>query len=228
VNLVTDIDRRSEEAIIGFLSAEFPEHGMLAEERPEIVGRSPYRWILDPLDGTTNYAHGYPCVCISLALEYQSEIVWGAVYDPLREELFTAEQHHGATLNERSIRVSATRSVGQALLCTGFPYDIDESADNNIQHFERFARVAQAIRRDGSAALDLCYVACGRFDGYWEMKLSPWDIAAGWLMVTEAGGRATAFAGPPLDLRSGEVLASNGLIHGEMKNVLARSRPAEP
>lgn len=228
MNLVTDVDRRSEVAVISFLNAEFPEHGILAEECQEIAGRSAYRWILDPLDGTTNYAHGYPCVSISLALEYHTEIVWGAVYDPLREELFIAELRCGATLNEKPIKVSSTEALGRALLGTGFPYDIHESADNNIQNFANFAGVAQAIRRDGSAALDLCSVACGRFDGYWEMKLSPWDIAAGCLMVTEAGGSVTAFNGAPLDIRTGEVLASNTLIHNEMMEVLAQARQNAP
>jgi myo-inositol-1(or 4)-monophosphatase len=228
VNLVTDIDRRSEEAVIGFLEAEFPDHGILAEECQEVAGRSDYRWILDPLDGTTNYAHGYPCFSISLALEHHAEIVWGAVYDPLREEMFIAELQGGAFLNEKPIRVSSTEALGRALLGTGFPYDIHESADNNIRNFANFANVVQAIRRDGSAALDLCSVACGRFDGYWEMKLSPWDIAAGGLMVTEAGGTVTAFNGAPLDITTGEILASNTLIHNEMMEVLAQARQNTP
>ncbi len=224
LDLVTDTDCLSEDTIVGFLKREFPEHGILAEERREIQSRSAYRWILDPLDGTTNFAHGYPFFCVSLACELNSEIVWGAVYDPLRDELFTAELQQGAELNGTPLRVSTTDDIGQALLCTGFPYDVQESDDNNLNHFENFIKVCRAIRRDGSAALDLCYVAMGRFDGFWEMKLNPWDIAAGCLLVAESGGTVTNFDGKPCDITTGEVAASNSRIHAEMVRVLSLGR----
>ena len=227
IDLVTETDLRSEEVIVSLLNREFPEHGILAEERSELKSDSTYRWILDPLDGTTNYAHGYPFFCVSLAFEHNCEIVWGVVYDPVREEMFIAETGKGATLNGNSIEVSSTDSLSTGMLCTGFPYDVHESAANNLNHFENFLKIAQAIRRDGSAALDLCYVAMGRFDGYWEMKLNPWDIAAGCLIVAESGGKVTGFNGMYLDMAAGEVLASNSLIHEEMARVLLTGRTVE-
>lgn len=223
IDLVTEIDRLAEKTVAGFLSKELPAYDLLAEEGSGRLSGAPYRWILDPLDGTTNYAHGYPCFCISLALECNGELVWGAVYDPIREELFTAEKGKGAFLNRRSIRVSPTDRLDRAMLCTGFPYDVRESNENNLNFLERFVKTAQAIRRDGSAALDLCYVAAGRFDGFWEMKLKPWDIAAGALIVSEAGGRATGFNNTKLDLDKGEVLASNSRIHDEMAGILMKN-----
>jgi len=224
LDLVTDIDHLSEETIVGFLTREFPKFGILAEERTEVAATAPSRWILDPLDGTTNYAHGYPFFCVSLALEQRNRIVWGAVYDPMREELFTAELGSGAYLNEMPVQVSETDRLDRALLCTGFPYDVHDSADNNLNHFSRFIKTAQAIRRDGAAALDLCYVGAGRFDGFWEMKLKPWDMAAGCLVVTEAGGRVTAFDGMPLDMTRGDVLAANKLLHNDMMHILTQSK----
>jgi len=221
LDLVTDVDHRSEESIVRFLWHQCPEHGILSEERAEIASRSNCRWILDPLDGTTNYAHGYPFFCVSLAFEQDGAVAWGGVYDPLRDELFTAQHGQGARLNDREVKVSQTRDIGSALLCTGFPYDVHESADNNIDAFVRFLKKARAVRRDGSAALDLCYVACGRFDGFWEMKLKPWDIAAGWLIAQEAGGRVTAFDGTASTPAKNDILASNGCIHEDMLNVLA-------
>lgn len=223
LDLVTDVDHCSEDVIVGFLSREFPDHGILAEERSEVSGQSSYRWILDPLDGTTNYAHGYPFFCVSLALEHENKIVWGSVLDPLRDELFTAEMGKGAFLNNTRIKVSSTNILERAFLCTGFPYDIHENPDNNLDHFANFATAAQAIRRDGAAALDLCYVGMGRFDGFWEMQLKPWDIAAGCLVVTEAGGAVTDFNGMQGNMKKGEVLASNALIHQEMINIISRA-----
>jgi len=220
LDLVTDVDHRSEETVVQFLAANCPEHGILTEERVEIASRSGCRWILDPLDGTTNYAHGYPFFCVSLAFEQNGSPAWGGVYDPLRDELFTARYGQGACLNEHEVKISQTRDLGSALLCTGFPYDVHTSAENNIDHFVRFLKKARAVRRDGSAALDLCYVACGRFDGFWEMKLKPWDIAAGWLMVQEAGGRVTGFDGTESTPFRHDILASNGLIHEAMAAVL--------
>lgn len=199
-----------------------PEYDILAEEGGGSDSGSACRWILDPLDGTTNYAHGYPCFCVSLALEYDRKIIWGAVYDPIRDELFSAEKGNGAFLNSKRINVSSTEKLDRAMLCTGFPYDVRKSTDDILNVLEGFLKKAQAIRRDGSAALDLCYVAMGRFDGFWEVKLKPWDIAAGALIVQEAGGCATGFAGEFLDLNKGDVLASNSLIHDEMINIIRK------
>jgi len=224
LDLVTDVDCRSEDIIVSFLNREFPDHGILAEERSEVSAQSLYRWILDPLDGTTNYAHGYPFFCVSLALEHKNKIVWGSVLDPLRDELFTAELGRGAFLNNAGIKVSSTNSLERAFLCTGFPYDVHESPDNNLEHFAKFATTAQAVRRDGAAALDLCYVGMGRFDGFWEIKLKPWDIAAGCLIVAEAGGAATGFNGMPVDMKKGEVVASNALIHTSMVSMLSKTK----
>jgi myo-inositol-1(or 4)-monophosphatase len=220
IDLVTEVDRLSEELIITLIRDRYPDHAILAEEGGKSKGSSPYRWIIDPLDGTTNYAHGYPCFCISIALEEDGEVIYGVVYDPTREELFIAEKEKGATLNGRSISVSRTEKLTHSLLCTGFPYDIREGKETNLDHFQRFMMRSQAVRRDGAAALDLCYVAMGRFDGYWELKLSPWDVAAGNLMVAEAGGTVTDFEGKHFTLSSPKILASNGRIHREMVEVL--------
>jgi myo-inositol-1(or 4)-monophosphatase len=224
INLVTEMDHRAEAAVIKILEKEFPSHSILTEESNGREGSSSYRWILDPLDGTTNYAHGYPFFCVSLALEKDGQIVWGIIYDPLREELFAAEAGRGASVNGRALQVSATRLMQQSFLCTGFPYDMRESTEDNLRYFSRFAKIAQAIRRDGSAALDLCYVAMGRFDGFWEMKLNPWDVAAGGLIVTEAGGRVTNFSGGHFTINGQEILATNGLIHEDMLSVLSKQR----
>ena len=224
INLVTEMDHRAEAAVIEILEKEFPSHSILTEESNGREGSSSYRWILDPLDGTTNYAHGYPFFCVSLALEKDGQIIWGIIYDPLREELFAAEAGRGATVNGRALQVSATRLMHQSFLCTGFPYDMRESTEDNLRYFSRFAKIVQAIRRDGSAALDLCYVAMGRFDGFWEMKLNPWDVAAGGLIVTEAGGRGTDFNGNPFTINGQEILATNGLIHEDMLSVLSKQR----
>jgi myo-inositol-1(or 4)-monophosphatase len=222
INLVTEVDRICEARIIEIITEAFPEHNILTEETPMSEGSSPYRWIIDPLDGTTNYAHGYPCFCTSVALELEGEIVLGAVYDPLLDEFFTAQQGKGAFLNGESIAVSATTRLTEALICTGFPYDLRESPVNNLDHFNNFIMEARAIRRDGSAALDLCYVAAGRFDGFWELKLYPWDVAAGKLLVEEAGGVVTDFGGGGLDIYGKEILATNGRIHEGMIGVLER------
>ncbi|MCX7974183.1 MAG: inositol monophosphatase, partial [Candidatus Aminicenantes bacterium] len=222
VNLVTDADRRSQEMIMTRLTRAFPEHGFLAEEDGHhFSGKSDYRWLIDPLDGTTNFAHSFPIFCISIALERAGEVLIGVVYDPMRQELFRAIKGQGAWLNKRRIRVSRTNSLNRSLLATGFPYDLRESPINNLVHFENFLFRAQAIRRCGAAALDLAYVACGRFDGFWELKLNPWDIAAGSLLVTEAGGQVSDFRGQKFNLTSGEIVASNGLIHSSMIKVIA-------
>jgi myo-inositol-1(or 4)-monophosphatase len=224
INLVTEVDRICEGRIIEIIKETFPEHNILTEETPMPEGSSPYRWIIDPLDGTTNYAHGYPFFCTSIALELEGKIVLGAIYDPLLDEFFTAQHGKGAFLHGERIAVSETERLTEALLCTGFPYDLRESRVNNLDHFNHFIKEARAIRRDGSAALDLCYVAAGRFDGFWELKLNPWDVAAGKLMVEEAGGMVTDFGGGTLDSYGQETLASNGRIHGVMVRVLEREK----
>ena len=220
INIVTDVDLASESLIREAISTYYPRHEILAEEGGLSESGSEYRWIIDPLDGTTNYAHSYPIFCVSIALEWKGEVVLGVVYDPMRDELFTAERRGGATLNNKPIRVSKTGELMQGLLSTGFPYDIKTSRLTNLDHWANFAMNAQALRRDGAAALDLCYVACGRFDGFWELNLSPWDTAAGALVVTEAGGRLSNFSGGEFSNYEREIVASNGLIHDRMIEVL--------
>ena len=223
INLVTEADIAAEELIIERIRSHYPQHGILAEESGEaiLVGgrRSEWKWIIDPLDGTTNYAHGYPCFCVSIALEHDGELTLGVVYDPMRDEMFAAERGQGATLNDRRIRVSSVDELNCAMLCTGFPYNVRERPDF-AREFAKFTMEAQAVRRDGSAALDLAYVACGRFDGFWEDGLNPWDIAAGALLISEARGRITNYQDGPLDIYNEQVLASNGLIHEAMMEVL--------
>jgi myo-inositol-1(or 4)-monophosphatase len=220
INIVTDVDLASEQLIRDQIATYYPRHEVLAEEGGLGERRSEYRWIIDPLDGTTNYAHGYPVFCVSIALEYQGEVILGVVYDPTRDELFTAERGGGASLNRRPIRVSDTRDLLQSLLSTGFPYDIRTSSLTNLDHWANFAMNAQALRRAGAAALDLCYVACGRCDGFWELNLSPWDMAAGALIVTEAGGRVSDFSVGGFSPYKLEIVASNGLIHDRMIEII--------
>ena len=225
INLVTEADIAAENLIIERIRSYYPQHGILAEESGEVVlvsgKRSDWTWIIDPLDGTTNYAHGYPCFCVSIGLEYKGELEIGVVYDPMRDEMFAAERGRGATLNDRRIRVSSVEQLNSAMLCTGFPYNVRERADF-ARDFAKFTMAAQAVRRDGSAALDLAYVACGRFDGFWEDGLSPWDIAAGALLITEARGTVTNFKHEPLDIYNEQILATNGLIHEAMLEVISR------
>jgi myo-inositol-1(or 4)-monophosphatase len=222
VNLVTDVDLAAEELIVSRIHAAFPSHSILAEERPRENRAEDITWVIDPLDGTTNYAHEYPIFSVSIGLEINGEIEWGAVFDPTRDELFSARRGRGATCNGVSLAVSKTPALGRSLLVTGFPYDIQTSDRNNLDNFCAFALHVQGVRRTGSAALDLCYIAAGRFDGYWELKLKPWDCAAGSLIVTEAGGRVTDFRGQPLSIYEGEIVASNSLIHEEMLAVLKK------
>jgi myo-inositol-1(or 4)-monophosphatase len=223
INLVTEVDKISEEMITSKIKALFPDHDILAEEFTDINSGSDFRWIIDPLDGTTNYIHGFPFFCVSLALERLNTMVVGIVYDPILDEMFVAEKGKGAFLNEREIHVSNTHSIVKSLLATGFPYDIQKDNDNNLNYFNKMILKAQAIRRAGSAALDLAYVAAGRFDGFWELKLNPWDIAAGWLLVKEAGGLVTDIGGKDYYLESSSILASNGIIHKEIIDVLKRA-----
>jgi len=221
INLVTEADQRSEEVILSIIKDSYPNHRILAEETGESGNSSSFKWIIDPLDGTTNYAHGYPCFCVSLAIEYEEEVLYGAVYDPVKDELFTAEKGKGAFINGKAIKTSSTKQLDQSLLCTGFPYDVRDDMDSNILNFRTFLMKAQAVRRDGSAALDLCHTAAGRFDGFWEQKLFPWDVAAGGLLVTEAGGKLTNFTGENFSIYDNEIVASNGIIHDQMVDALS-------
>jgi len=220
IDLVTRIDKRSEAAILRVIAGTFPSHGILAEEGGASAGDGEHLWVIDPLDGTTNYSRGFPYFCVSVALARAGRVVVGAVYQPLLGELFTAVRGRGAFLNGRPLLVSAQARLDQAFLATGFPYDIRRSSRNNIENFTRFATRCLAVRRAGAAALDLAYVATGRFDGFWELKLRPWDIAAASLLIEEAGGRVTGASGRPWRLEVRDVVASNGLIHGEMLGVL--------
>jgi myo-inositol-1(or 4)-monophosphatase len=221
IDMVTEMDRRSEELIVELLRSSFPDHAVLAEEGARVGSEADPLWIVDPLDGTTNYAHGYPNFAVSIGLELDDEIIVGVVYDPLRDELFSAVTGEGAFLNGRRLRVSTTGILIRSLLATGFPYDRATSKENNLSQFNRMIMRSQEVRRCGSAALDLCSVAAGRLDGYWELKLKPWDVAAGSLIVREAGGTLTDLSGGPFQVRDDSVVASNGLIHQQMLEVLA-------
>ena len=228
INLVTDADHAAEQCIINHLRAQFPTHGFLAEEQGRVDrSPSPYLWIIDPLDGTTNFAHSYPAYCVSIGLEFHGCCILGVVFDPTRDELFTAVQNGGAYLNGHPLHVSSTTVLNDSLLVTGFAYDIRETARNNLDHFAKFALKTQGLRRTGSAALDLCYVAAGRFDGFWEVRLSPWDMAAGSVIVQEAGGRLSDFRGNTLSIYGQELVASNSHIHHAMLTVL-NDNPASP
>lgn len=221
INLVTEADLASEKLIIERIHTHFPKHSILAEESGDaiVVGDSKWKWIIDPLDGTTNFAHGYPCFCVTLALEHNGEIVVGVTFDPTRNELFAAEKGGGATLNNKPIHVSETENLCDALLVTGFPYNARERADF-AKHFTGFTHKARGIRRDGSAAIDMAYVACGRFDGFWEEGLNAWDVAAGVLLIEESGGRVSYYDGSKFSIYAAPICASNNLIHSEMLEVL--------
>jgi myo-inositol-1(or 4)-monophosphatase len=225
-NLVTEMDGRAEAIVVDALTAAFPDDGILAEEGSARPGRSGRRWIIDPLDGTTNYAHGLPLFSVGIGLEAAGTILVGIVYDPTRDELFVAEQGAGAWLNDARLAVSMTTSLDASLLVTGFPYNIREVADTNLKEYATFALRARAVRRLGSALLDFAYVAAGRLDGYWELRLSPWDVAAGRILVEEAGGRVTDLRGQPVDIDRPRIVATNGLIHDQMLAVLREIRGA--
>ncbi len=222
IDLVTEADLASEAMIIERIKSYYPKHSILAEEAGEAViigGNNTWKWIIDPLDGTTNYAHGYPCFAVNIALEHDGEIVIGVTYDPTRNELFAAEKGQGATLNGKPIRVSATDDLGNSLICTGFPYDFKRK-DDFARHLTQFLLSSRGVRRDGSAAIDLAYVACGRFDGFWEEGLNPWDLAAGKLLIEEAGGWVTNYDGSAFSIYKPPICASNGKIHNEMLAIL--------
>ncbi len=220
IDPVTEVDKLCEQAIIEMISGIFPDHDFLSEETSFEEKGSSWKWIIDPIDGTTNYIHEYPCFCVSIGLEVEDEIQLGVVYNPLLDELFHAQKGEGAFLNRNRITVSRRDELDGSFLCTGFPYDVRERSEFYLQYFSAFITRSFALRRPGSAVLDLCYVAAGRFDGFWEMKLHPWDVAAASLMVTEAGGKITDFKGNPFSIYSEEILASNGLIHEAMLQVM--------
>ena len=227
IDLVTSVDRESQRKIVEVIRRDCADHSILAEEEIDFKGReSEYRWVIDPLDGTTNFAHGYPQVSVSVALEHKGQVCLGLVYDPLRRECFSALKGGGAMLNGAPIRTSIVNELDKALLATGFPYDRREHADFYLSFFKAFLTRCQGVRRAGSAALDLCYLACGRIDGFWELKLKPWDIAAAALIVAEAGGKLSDFAGGEFSMWGNETLASNGSIHHEMVAVTNPLRAA--
>jgi len=221
IDLVTDVDHACEKLIVDTLQTQRSDDAILAEEgsgddRPD----AEWRWVIDPLDGTINYAHGYPRFCVSIGVEHRGVPTVGVVYDPLLDEMFSAVRGEGAMRNGHAIQVTREGDLGRAMLATGFAYDIHRAADDNIDHFASFAKTARALRRDGSAALNLCYVACGRFDGFWEIKLHPWDVAAGIVIVEEAGGRTSDFSGANACRSGRKVVASNSHIHDAMLEIL--------
>ena len=222
-DFVTIVDRRAEEAIVSLIRDRFPDHSIVAEESPPSEGASGYRWYIDPLDGTTNFIHGYPLFCVSVGLADPQGMRAAAVYDPVRDEMFTAARGGGAFLNGRPITVATAEKLSQALLVTGFPFRSLDRLDDYLTSFRSFILGSSGIRRDGSAALNLAYVACGRYDGFWEMSLSPWDVAAGSLLVREAGGAVSDFQGRDDFLKNGDIVAANLNIHPAMLRVLRES-----
>ncbi len=229
IDLVTEVDRDVERMFRALIGARFPDHTILAEEfeaRGDRERTSRHTWVFDPVDGTTNYAHGLPIFCSAASLEIDGEPVVAAVYDPSRRELFTAERGVGAWMNGVPMRVSHAKNLIDSLLCTGFPYTVHEESRRLLDVFGAFLETSRAVRRLGSAAIDLCYVAAGRLDGFWEMQLNPWDISAGALLVSEAGGMVSDMSGAPFESRRGEIIASNGRIHEEMLATIRSVRRA--
>jgi len=222
-DLVTEVDVLCEQEIIRIIKKRFPGHAFLAEESGASSGpASPSKWIIDPLDGTINYAHGFPVYCVSIGLEHEGELVVGVVYNSNLDELFVAEKGQGATLNNEPISVSTIGVLQDSLLVTGFTPEVVHSDDDNMDRFSNFMKASQAVRRPGSAAIDLCYTAMGRFEGFWELKLSAWDMAAGIVIMQEAGGRVTKLDGNPLSVYDREILATNGRVHEEMIEILLK------
>jgi myo-inositol-1(or 4)-monophosphatase len=225
-DLVTDMDRRAEDLIVESIRARFPEHSVLAEERGVVAGSLSHRWIVDPLDGTTNYAHGLPIFAVSIALQIDGRMVLGVVYDPNRDECFIAERGRGATLNGARLRVSKVTRLAESLLGTGHQYrNVDSGEDNAVEH-PALSRACQSVREIGSAVIQLASVAAGRLDGFWELRLGAWDVAAAALLIEEAGGVVTALDGGPLDLSAPAIVASNGHIHDQMLQTLRGARSA--
>ena len=225
IDIVTRVDKECEAKIREIILERYPEHVVLGEEEGQNSGESAYRWVVDPLDGTVNYTHGFPFYCVSIGLEINGSIALGVVLDSVRNELFSAVRGEGSYCNGSPIHVSATRELRQALLSTGFPYDPEKIAAS-VEVFARMMQHCRAIRRPGAAALDLCHVACGRFDGFWERKLSPWDVAAGWLIIQEAGGTVTGPGGEPYRLEEKTMVASNGHLHAQLLEKLQLGNPS--
>jgi myo-inositol-1(or 4)-monophosphatase len=223
-DLVTEVDKLSEKAIIRHIRENFPDHHILSEEAGEMRSGSEYKWIIDPIDGTVNYAHGVPICCVSIGLEKEGRMLMGAVYNPFLDELFFAEKGHGATLNDKKINVSDNASLETAFLVTGFPYQWEEMQNDPAEVFGYFVKRGSPVRRLGSAAIDLCWVACGRFDGFWEHNLNAWDAAAGYLIVEEAGGRVTDMEGAPYTPYQRRLVATNGLIHDALVSSIRNPR----
>ena len=222
---VTEVDHLAEKAVIARIKKTFPDHDILAEESGDSEGNdSSSKWIIDPLDGTLNYSHGYPCYCVSIALEQQCEVKVGVIYNPCLDELFVAEKGQGALRNGKPIQVSTISTLKKSLLVTGFAPRVVKSEKDNLDHFCNFMKACQAVRRPGSAAMDLVYTAMGRFEGFWERMLHPWDVAAGLLIVLEAGGKASKFDGTPTNIYDQEILVSNGLVHQEMVDILQKGQ----
>lgn len=225
INIVTEVDKECEKLIYDGLHRVFPDHDVLGEEGIAKRQESEFRWIVDPLDGTTNYAHQFPFFGVSIALEHKGEVICGVIYDPIRDELFVGGKGEGATLNGKKIHVSQTSVLKESLLATGFAYSVQrKGVPDNLGNFSDFIQTALAVRRPGAATIDLAYVACGRLDGFWELFLKPWDIAAGMVIIKEAGGMVTSFDGSPFDLYGTEILASNGVIHDQMISVLIKGQ----
>jgi myo-inositol-1(or 4)-monophosphatase len=219
-NLVTEVDKRSEQTIIEFIKKKYPQHGILAEEGSSSNVDSDFVWVIDPLDGTTNYAHRLPIFSVSIGVQKHGETIAGVVYDVMQDIIYSAELNSGAYLNSKRMSVSETSILSRALLVTGFPYHIAENPENAFKRFEVLTKASRGMRRLGSAAIDFCYLADGVFDGFWEVSLNPWDMCAGKLIVEESGGLVTDFDGSPMTIYSKRMLASNGKIHGQMVELL--------
>ncbi len=224
IDPVTQFDIKSERFVKSKIQKAYPDHSLLAEEGDDVDTGSEFRWVIDPLDGTVNYAHGFPVYSVSIALQYQGESVVGVVYDPEKDEMFSASLGRGAFVNNKRLKVTSEKDLQRGLLATGFAYNIQTARINNLGMFARMAKKAQGVRRLGSAALDLCWVGAGRLDGFWEYELHPWDTAAGMLIVTEAGGKVTRIDGTKYQIFHKDILATNGLLHTSMKRVLHQSR----
>lgn len=219
-NLVTEIDKKSEETIINFVKKEFPTHSVLAEETGSYEASSEYLWVVDPLDGTSNFAHGFPIFSVSIGVQKNNETICGVVYDVMNDIVYSSEKGGGAFRNSQQIKVNTNDDIRKSMIVTGFPYNVAENPDHVFERFIAFLKTARAVRRLGSAAIDFCYVASGVFDGFWEVHLNPWDLCAGKLIVEEAGGLVTNFEGKVSDIYSKQILATNGKVHKKMVEIL--------